>query len=107
MVNLDTSAPMTVPIAAQTASPNKAMAHKPMNLTCGKPTNTGVVRTTDKAKGQIRRGLRREAIPAPTQAPNAMSAANGKTKNMEKSIAESYQVKRQLTTLLCHWMPEG
>ena len=91
MVALATNAPTKVPIAAQTASPNKAKAQKPRNVTSGQPTNTGAVRSIEVANGQIRRGRGRDTTADKTQAANATTAAKGNTKITEKSMAESYQ----------------
>ena len=101
MAAFATIAPTTVPIAAHTASPNRAKAQKPNIEADGKPTKTGAVASTERANGQIRRGRVREATAAPMQATKAMSAANGKTKITEKSMRD-YQVECRLSTQSGH-----
>lgn len=87
MASLAKSATITVPIAAQTASPKSFIAQMPNNAAEGKPANMEAVSSTDRAQGQIRRGLGCEATAAPMQVINAMSAAIGNTKITEKSMA--------------------
>ena len=84
--SLATSAPATVPIAAQIVNPNTASAQKWNSENKGRPTKTGTEVRTAKAKGQTKRGLGRRMAAATTTVRKAQTAPHGATRMTEKSM---------------------
>lgn len=81
--------PMTVPIAAEKAIPNKAKTHKPNAEISGKRSNITAAATVDKAHGQIRRGAGRLAIATQSTVAKAASPLNGRISRAEKSTLKA------------------
>ena len=83
------SPPMTVPLAAENASPNKANIQMSNSGTSGKRRNKRAATTVENTHGHIRRGAGRLSIAAPNRITKATIALNGKIRIAEKSTRQA------------------